>query len=478
MACRTIVANEPANGLPRHNTAGPAPLEIAWRQGQRVSVSVRFSGIAVFVAIAAAISQHRLGAQSPTGVAAVDSASVARAAWTRASAAFAVHDMVAARREVDRAASAWPVQPAYLWARVVVAHMASDTDGVLRALEAYATLGLGKDLRADQRFSGYVQLPGFAAVISLLDSGSAPLVRSQTVATLADSTFWPEGMDYDSRTGRYYVASVRHRTIAEVEKGKVVRELWPRERAGIGAVLGLRVDSNRGVLWATLAGIPQMAAFTPHDSTIAALVRVRLSDGSIERRWDLPPAPLGHVLGDLAVSPLGDVFVTDSNDPALYRLRPGSEILERITSPLFRSLQGVAPTPNGSIAYVADYSHGLLRVDLRSGDVTRLDDAPGSTSLGCDGIAWHRDAIVAVQNGVSPARVMRFVLDGAGRRIVRADVLDRNYKIADEPTIGTIVGDQFVYVANSQWDKYTGSGARKPEKALTAPVLLAVPLPR
>jgi hypothetical protein len=133
--------------------------------------------------------------------------------------------------------------------------------------------------------------------------------------------------------------------------------------------------------------------------------------------------------------------------------------------------------PSGDVAYIADYAHGLLRVDLRTNAVTRLDDAPQSTSLGCDGIAWDRGAIVAVQNGVSPARITRFVLDDSGRRIVRADVLDRNSAVADEPTIGTIDGRSFVYVANSQWEKHDGVGRRVLARPLTRPVLLAVPLP-
>jgi sugar lactone lactonase YvrE len=381
-----------------------------------------------------------------------------------------------ARREVDHAATAWPVQPVYVWGRVVMAHLAGDTNAVHDGLVAYAALGLGKDLRRDRRFAAYLARPDFAPVVARHDSNRAPLARSHVVATLPDSTFWPEGMDYDPRTQRYYVASVRHRTIAEVKPGEGVRELWPREQPGIGAVLGVRVDAKHGVLWATLAGIPQMLGFTRADSTIAALVRVRIADGTIERRWDLPPAPLGHILGDLAIGPFGDVFMTDSNDPVLYRLRPGADTLEKIISPLFRSLQGMAPLPNGNLIYVADYSHGLLRVDLQTKEVSRLADAPGSTSIGCDGIVLDGAAIVAVQNGVSPARVMRFVIDDAGRRIVLAEVLDRNLEIADEPTIGAIVGRELVYVANSQWEKYTDEGARRPERALARPVLLAVPL--
>lgn len=418
-----------------------------------------------------------LTAQAYTGIAAVDSAAVARAAWARATRAFGARDTVTARREIERAASAWPTQPAYLWARAVTAQLASDGNEVLAALTALCDLGMGVDLRADARFADYVKTPRFSSIVARLDSNRAPRVRSRVVATLRDSTFWPEGMDYDPRRDAYYVASVRHGTIAEITHRVVSRELWPRDRPGYGSALGVRVDTVRNVLWATLAGISQRPGFTAKDTSIAALVRVRIADGAIERRWDLPPARLGHVLGDLAIGPQGDVFVTDSNDPVLYRLRPGADTLERITSPLFRSLQGVAPLPNGQQLYVADYAHGLLRVDLDGGVIERLGDAPRSTSLGCDGLAWDGRGIICVQNGVSPARIMRFVVDASGRRIERAELLDRNLPIADEPTIGAVVGGEFVYVANSQWEKYTSDGTRRPDRPLTAPILLGVPLP-
>jgi sugar lactone lactonase YvrE len=183
------------------------------------------------------------------------------------------------------------------------------------------------------------------------------------------------------------------------------------------------------------------------------------------------------VLGDLAIGPQGDVFITDSNHPELFRLRPGSDTLERMSSPLFQSLQGAAATPDGTTLYLADYSIGLLRVDLTTGQVSRLDNAIGTFTLGCDGIVLDRTgAIIAVQNGVSPARIVRFLIDAGRTRITRAEVLDRNVRVADEPTIGTIVGSRFVYVANSQWEKYDESGHRKTSIPLTAPVLLAVPL--
>ena len=412
--------------------------------------------------------------------AAVDSATVGRAAWqrarARAGAALRGNDLVAARKEIDRAAQAWPTQIAYLQARALLAARVRDTAAMLDALGRIADLGLGIDIAGDTTYRPFDALPAFASVARRHAENLAPMVRSTVVATLQDSTTWPEGIDADTRTGKVYVGSIRHHTIVERLTDGSERELISRRDPLVGGILGVHVDTTHGVVWATTAGIPQMEGYAPADSGIAGLLRVRISDGAIERRWMLPPSARGHTLGDVTQARDGTVYTSDSRDPVLYRLRPGVDTLEAIRHPLFRNLQGMAPTPDGSVVYVADYSHGLLRVDTRTGWVSRLPDAPNSTSLGCDGIVWYRGSIIAVQNGVYPARIMRFVLDDRGTRIVRAELLDRNSAVADEPTIGAIVGSSFVYVANSQWDKHDDAGVPRPGVARTRPVLLSVPL--
>ena len=437
---------------------------------------MRFHHVALALLTPAVLSLQQGPGLAMTGNATVDSAAVARTAYARASAALRVNDLPAARREITRAATAWPTQPTYAWGRVVVALRMNDTAAVRDALTRYADLGLGRNLTADTTLARLSVLPAFREVAARHAAQLAPLTRGRTVAVLPDSTFFPEGMDVDPRTGFTYVTSIRHRTIAELTpRGDYVRELLPRGGVGHGAILAVRVDSQRGVLWATMSGIPQAAGYTPADSGIHALLRITLPAGEIDGRWDVPAAAAGHTLGDVAIGPLGDVFMTDSRDPVLYRLPADGGGLQPIRHSLFRSLQGVAPAPGARAVFVADYSHGLLKVDVMSGEVIRLADAPRSTSLGCDGISWHDGALIAVQSGVFPPRVMRFELDSAWTRIVRADVLDRNLPVADEPTIGTVVGDEFIYVANSQWEKYNDNGERLRGTTLKRPVLISVP---
>ena len=414
-----------------------------------------------------------------TGNAIVDSAAVARYSIARANAAIRRNDLTAARFEAGRAAKAWPTQPAYQWARVVIGLRLNDTATILDALTRYADLGLGRNLAADPALARFITLPAFQAVAARHAAQIAPLARGQAIAVLPDSTFFPEGMDIDPRTGFIYVASIRHRTIAELTpRGDYVRELFPRSGVGLGAILAVRVDAQRGVLWATMSGIPQMEGFLPSDSLTHTLLRIRLPEGEIDGRWELPAVAGGHTLGDVAIGPLGDIFMTDSRDPVLYRLPADGGGLQPYRHPLFRSLQGVAPAPSAREVFVADYSHGILKVDAISGEVLRLGDAPGSTSLGVDGLVWHQGALIAVQNGVVPPRIMRFELDTGWTRIISAEVLDQNVPVADEPTIGTMAGDNFIYVANSQWEKYDENGALLPRAVLRKPVLLSVPVRR
>ena len=178
----------------------------------------------------------------------------------------------------------------------------------------------------------------------------------------------------------------------------------------------------------------------------------------------------GHTLGDLAIGPQGDVFVTDSNEPVLYWLRPGADTLESIRSPLFRSLQGIAPSPDGRVLYVADYSHGILRVDLATKSVIARRRCAGID------VAWLRRPRVGSRSDRRRAERRRARPRGSVRaRFVRRShsretkVLDRNWAIADEPTIGTIVDKSFVYVANSQWEKYDPAMRRVASKPLTRP---------
>ncbi len=401
-------------------------------------------------------------------------ASTARRAFQAAGQAATLRE---ALPHLTRAAHAWPTQSSYWISVARVGARLSDTAVVQEALRALAPMGAGATLLGDTALHRLARAPTLRAVFDSLARATATVTGGRVIATIADSGVFAEGVDADPRTGALYVGSIAQRTVFEVNVDGRVRDLQVARGKRIGAILGVRVAGDGLHVFATTAGLRMMHGYQPDDSTLSAILKIRIADGEVVARWDVPADSARHLLGDLAIDARGSVYATDSYAPVMYVLRPGTDTLQSVRHPLFRSLQGVAPVPGTSRVVVADYSHGLLRVDPDKKTVVRIADAEGTTTLGFDGLAWHDGALVGVQNGVQSPRIARLTLNADQTRVLQFRVIDRQPEVATEPTIGTIWRGGFVYVANSQWDAYDDDGVRRPGSVLRATTLLCVPLP-
>jgi hypothetical protein len=399
----------------------------------------------------------------PSSRQASDSARVAREAYRAAIPLYRRGEYAAARDQLRRAFSAWPVQQVYVRSYAALAARVQDTAEVVRALTLLADMGLTTDLAADSDFAALRAAPALQAVAGRLAANAEPLVRSTVAATLPETDFFAEGISHDPGRGVWYVASIRHRKVARIDRAGRAVEFLKEAQDSLWAVLGVRADPERSTLWVTTAALPQMAGYVAADSGRSAVAAFDLESGRLKARYLLPASAAGHLLGDLVVAPNGDVYATDSQDPAIWRIPAGgSQAEEFLRHPLFRSLQGPALDSSGKTLYVADYSHGVLAIDLTTRKPRLLPAPPGTTTLGIDGLAWHAGTLIGVQNGVTPPRVVRLRLDPAGERILAVEVLDRHLPLALEATIGTVWGDRYFYVANSQWEQYDDAGRLKP----------------
>ena len=406
-----------------------------------------------------------------------DSAQEARQAYRRAVEAYRRNDLAAARAEMRRAATAWPAQPVYVYGAASLAAQAADSSEAFQWLERYAALGASRDLSAD---SGFTPLAGnrhYQALARDIAANGAPLVRSTVAFTIPDSMFHAEGVAWDARRRRWLVGSVAQRRIVQVDDQGRVSDFVAPGAYGLMSVLGMAVDARRGLLWVATSALPRMQGFAAGDSGRTGLIAFDLASGRRTRQAWLPHVEGRHMLGDIAVAPNGDVYASDTKYPAIFRLRPSSKLLERVVAhPLIRSPQGIVVDSVSGTLYVADYSHGLLRVDLRSREVRAVAAPAGTTVLGIDGLYRHGRSLVAIQNGVTPPRVVRLTLDRTGNLLSQVEVIDRHLPLADEPTLGTMVGDSLFYIAASQWEKLDDSGKPVTGAALRPVNVLRLPL--
>ncbi len=321
---------------------------------------------------------------------------------------------------------------------------------------------------------GSAQTPGSAA------STPAPAAPSPgaPLLILADTTLFPEGIVRDEARHRWLLSSVRQRTVVAVDDAGRITPFARDLPADVGAILGIRIDPARGALFAAAAAVPPMLRFTAADTLRAEVLEFDLATGALRRRIALPAAARQRVPGDIAIGPDGTLYVSDGLAARLYVIPPRGEV-RVVTSPFIASLQGMVFARDGRALIAADYRHGLIRIPLavtgadaatRAGadTVTQITDSAGRKLQGLDGLAWHGDALIATYNGRLPGRVVRVALSADQRSITAFTVLETLIN-AGEPTLGVVIGDAFVFIANSPWSAFDDTGARKPGTTLAPP---------
>ncbi|MBX3173665.1 MAG: hypothetical protein KF709_04595 [Gemmatimonadaceae bacterium] len=299
----------------------------------------------------------------------------------------------------------------------------------------------------------------------LRDSLSAPRL------VIDDTTFFPEGLDVDPRDGTMYVTSIRHRTVYRVRPGAAAEPVLASGAEGLGAAMGVRLDVRRNLLWVTAADLPYMRRDGLPPTPGAELVAFDLASGRVAQR---------HLLGDgsgapgeLALASDGTVLVSDGLRAQLYRLRPGARAIEVLRPEGLRSPQGIAVSPDAAVAWVADWSRGLFRWDLRSDVVAPVTTAAGGRIGGMDGLLRAADgSLVAVQNGGSRPRVLQLLLNATGDGLEDVRVLEERDAYEGEPTVGALLGDRYFFVSSSAWPFWDEQGGRKSERGPLPQVIL------
>jgi len=367
-----------------------------------------------------------------------------------------------------RAASALRPQHPTLLVQLAVAQASNGQhDAALRTLQRVADMGFVY-VFDDAELAPVRALPGYAAVEKRMAANGAAIGAPRKELTVDRIGIIPEGLAYDAAGDRFFVGSVRTRTIFAVRKGAAAK---PFATAPWG-VFGMTVDAKRGVLWATTTALAQMEGFAKEDEGKAALLKIDLRNGALLATIPAPAGALHH-FGDVTVAADGEVFVSDSRAPVIYRL--AGEALEPYVTGAFTNLQGIAPA--GGMLYVSDYSRGLMAIDRRTRDVHWLHVPATVSLLGVDGLYRARDgSLLATQNGTNPNRIIRIRLAPGGLAVGSVETLAANAPGMADPTLGVVARNRFWFNANGQWDLFGDDGKIADPLRLSEALVLSVPV--
>ncbi len=323
-------------------------------------------------------------------------------------------------------------------------------------------------LKTDERFQNIVRK--FAA-------NALPVGSARTILTVPEKGLVAESVAFDAATKTFYVASVAQRKILSVnERGEA--KIFADQNAGILSAMGMKIDAPRRILWVATAAHSETPNLKTEEKGTSGILKFDLQTGKLVKKYLLPNQPKAHNLGDLTIAANGDVYATDSVNPTIYVVRKDAETIEPfLESEQISSLQGLDFSPDNKFLFVADYGKGILRIDTKTKEIKLITPSENSTLLGIDGLYFYKNNLIATQNGVAPQRIVRLALSKNFDAVEHFDVLAANAPDFDEITLGAIKGNEFYFVANSQWNLLGENGKISAPEKLKNLVIQKISLP-
>ncbi|MBG0826327.1 SMP-30/gluconolactonase/LRE family protein [Planomonospora sp. ID67723] len=316
-----------------------------------------------------------------------------------------------------------------------------------------------------------VTATGVTAAVPSVPAGLGTRPRVSTAYELPGDRVYPEGIAVDPRTGDLYAGSFADGTVFKMTPGRRTAQIFlPAGADGRHTANGLKVD-RFGRLWVT-------------DSTTGVSVYDTRSRRLLAR-FEVPGKDARFV-NDLAVTPDGGAYLTDSVRALVYQVTPdqlagaGGESVELTPrfdlggvldahAPDAFTLNGIVADPSGRHLLTVDMTGGdLYRLDLVSGAIRRVA-LHGGDMIHADGLELQNGRLWVVHNTTNTISRWRIAGDSSSARVERR-VTDEALQI---PT--TLVRARgTLYVVRSQFDKGGPLGEGTPQTPFTVAAVRGV----
>jgi len=225
---------------------------------------------------------------------------------------------------------------------------------------------------------------------------------------------------------------------------------------GLWMVIGIKIHPTRRVLWACSFDGESLEGFKQSDTRASGVFAFNLDTGKLIRKWVLDKPGEVHAFNDLVLTRGNDAYVTHMfQEAAIYRISDKTGELEVFAKiPGLVDPNGIAMTPNESTLFIAGYN-GMYAIDTKTRASRMLQSAPDDSLGAVDGLYYYRGSLIAVHM----TSVRRHRLDKDATKVVRTETLEAAHPLFDIPTTGVIVGSDFYYVANGQFNKVQKDGS-------------------
>ncbi len=279
-------------------------------------------------------------------------------------------------------------------------------------------------------------------------------------ATLGEDVVMPEALA--RHEDRMFLGTVRdgHILVSDDEGESWTRFASPETVPELQGVFDLVVDAERGHLWVATGRISQFQGDAREDGVQSSLLRLSLDSGELDAEFPLSSGSGRNLIGSLAVAADGTVFAADTMAPMIYRMDDEESGLQPYFGHQnFTSLRGLALGADDNLLYIADYELGIFVIDATGGEQAwRLAVPETLNDSGIDGLFFWDGHLVAIQNGITPQRVVRLELGEDGLGVVAVAPIAAARPEFDTPTFGVMDEQNLYFLAGSHWQHVDNNG--------------------
>jgi sugar lactone lactonase YvrE len=312
------------------------------------------------------------------------------------------------------------------------------------------------DLASEPAFAHLNNSAEFRQLVSQMKKiRTTKVVRAKTAFRVADPTFLPEGIAYDSKTGSFFLSSIHHRKIIRLDSHGKYSDFITEGQDDLWSVSGIGADSTRRTMWACSNRFDGAEGFTTGMPKLAMLYAFDLDTGKLKRQYPIQKPGDDHFCDGVVVSPDGTVLVADSAGLAIYQVADGDQEPRILVAPEAGiSPQGLALSQDGKTLFVSNYLSGLYAINLPSSKIKVVREHAQDSLAGIDGLVAYGKNLVAIQNGIQPNRVVMLEMSDDGMTVEAVKTLEVNHPLFGEPTLGVVVNDSLFFVANNRIEQF------------------------
>ena len=298
-------------------------------------------------------------------------------------------------------------------------------------------------------FSKKYILSGFLGLLFCVNSeAQSPQIK------FAMPGLYPEGVTFNSKNNLFYVSSVTTGTIGTVDMKGNYKPFYTDSL--LKSTYGLKIDPKQNRLWACVSDA-NYSKFS--DSTtfkkMGRMIAIDLTTGKKVQETDLAKEyPGKHFINDMAFDTEGNLYVTDSFSPVVYKIGKDGKATVFAESDWFKSedigLNGIAYSGKGYLVVNNNSSGALYKIDMKDPkNISRIKIK--NLFPGADGMLFDEAGnLILVQNkSVDKVHQLLSTDNWQTAEVKASTAATDRYQ---QPSTGTLMKDQ-IYVLNSKMNE-------------------------